>query len=401
MSNQIELKQLRKSENRLYDLHDFKPKIVDEVYFKDLNVKVKPTMEILQELKNGSSVFIKKFKDKSLLPESSCQLKDISLNEPLKSHRYTSKCPIDILEIDPMVGCNANCLYCLVTDGEHAASKIVYKNYSQFLKRKLEDGNGTDHYYYFAPKTEPFQEATLQTGVAHGILKEFITYFKHNPRSKSKLFIISKAGKEELKYKHNGDTIIDLLRELSGKVTFDTSISVLLPELYPILEPRVASNEARLEASLMCQEFKIPANEALVQPIMPVYFTDEVMIDMLKKLKKANIKNFKPEFLTLSTQNLAWIGELVGHIDKKMSKEIFELYIAPENVTNIKHRNRMAPHREYARDAMLRLKKHADEFGLTMTLCHWVRDELNITPLEIPHVSRDNWSGLSLVCKPV
>jgi len=364
-------------------------------------VRVKFSQETLCELKRGSAAYLKRYEDKSMVAEPSYILEDISLDEPLKAHRYTNRCPVDILEVNPMKGCNVNCLYCLVRAGVHSGSKIVYQNYGTYLRHKLEEENGLDHYYYFSAKTEPFQEATLQTGIAHDILKEFITYFKKNPRSKSKVFIISKAGTEELLYKNNGDTILDLMRELSGNLIYDTSVSVMPPELYPILEPRAASNEDRLEAAMMCQENKISAHWALVQPIIPSYFTDEIMDDLLEKLKKANIERFKPEFLTLSTENLASIGQLIGHFDKDLEKNIYELYLAPDNMNNVKHNSRLAPEREFSRKAMLKLKEHADKYGISITLCNWLRRDLDITQTEIPIIVRKNWNKEMEICKPV
>lgn len=395
---------LRKSENRLYDLHGFVPKIINQDYIKELKLRVKPSNETIEELKKGSSLFAEGYKNRSLVAELSWILKDIPLDKPLKSHRYTSKCPIDVLEVDPVVGCNVNCLYCLVTDGDHSAQKIVYKNYGSYLRHKLEQENGADHCYYFAPQTEPFQVSTLQTGIAHDILREFISYFKKNPKSKSKVFILSKAGKEELQCKNNGDEILDLMGELSDNLIYHTSISVMPAELYPILEPRAASNENRLEAAVMCQKRNIRAHWAVVQPAVPLFFTDKVMEDLCKKLKEANIEGFKPEFLTLSIMNLAWIGQLIGHFDKDMERKLYELYIAPENTNNVKHRNRVAPDREFSREAILSLKKLADKYSLGMSICHWVRDELNINLTEVPVLTRENFLGnrpaKMRVCKP-
>ena len=127
----------------------------------------------------------------------------------------------------------------------------------------------------------------------------------------------------------------------------------------------------------------------------PIYFTDEMMNDLLKRLKKVNIVKFKPEFWTLSIQNLAWIGEMVRLIDKNMAKNLYELYIAPENITNVKHKNRMAPDRDFTHKAMMNLKKRADEYGLIMTLCHWVRSELNISQTEVPLIAREKWDRIS------
>ncbi|KAF0145300.1 MAG: hypothetical protein FD156_1131 [Nitrospirae bacterium] len=404
MSEHVRLNKLRESKSKLYEMHGFAPRIINQPYLEELKVGVRPSKETLHELQKGSSDFVNKYENRSLVAELSCLLEDIPLDEPLKTHRYTSRCPIDVLEVNPMSGCNVNCLYCLVVDGDHSAPKKLYKNYASYLRRKLTEDNGADHCYYFAPQTEPFQESTLQTGTAHDILREFIAYFKQKPKSKSKVFVLSKAGKEELQYKNNGDTILDLMRKLSGNLVYHTSISVMPPELYPVLEPRAASIENRLEAAVLCQENKIEADWAVVQPAIPAFLTDKTIDDLLRKFKEANLKGFKPEMLTLSIKNLAWIGQLTGYIDKSMEKKLYELYTAPENKNNVKHKNRVAPNREFTHKAMMKLKEHADKLGLDMTICSWVRSELNITPKEVPVVMRKNLIGNRPaeigVCKP-
>lgn len=402
MLEKIKLTGLRETNNNLYGMPGFTPKVIDGAYLRELKVVEKPSPETLYELQRGSSTFIRKYNDKTLVNELTCSYKDISFNEPLRTHRYTSRCPADVLEVNPVVGCNVNCLYCLVTDGDHSAPKIVYKNYSEYLKQKLAEKNGANHVYYFAAKTEPFQEATLQTGIAHNILREFIAYFEKNPKSESKVFILSKAGKEELQYKNNGDSILDLMRELSDNLVYDTSISVMPSEVFPILEPRAASNEKRLEAALMCKECKVHGNWAVIQPIIPPFLTDGVMDELMKKLKKANIEGFKPEFLTLSMKNLSWIGQLIGYFDKDMERDLYDCYIAPENMNNVKHNNRLAPDKKLAHNGMMRLKKYADKHGLSMSICNWVRNEVDISTAEVPLKLRNSFLGENLVglCKP-
>jgi DNA repair photolyase len=400
MVEHVTLTKLRPTQTDLYDVCD-SPRLVDQGYLDELGVGVKPSKELVQEMRRGSEVFAHRCKHQSLAPKPSCVLQDISLEEPLKTHRYTCKCPVDVLEVNPLVGCNVNCLYCLVTNGDHSAPKDVYQNYGKYLRRQLAENGGADHCYFFAAKTEPFQEATLQTGIAHDVLREFIAYFQSNPASRSTIYVLSKAGKEELQYSHGGDTILDLMKALSDRLTYAVSLSLMPPELYPMLEPRAASNEARLEASVMCQKAGVWGHEAVVQPILPTYLTDATMDELVAKLKKANIAKFKPELLTVSPQNLAWIGEMVRHIDKDMAKQLYEVYLGPDNINNVKHNDRMAPDREFARKAMLELKKHADDYGIKMTLCHWVRSELDISVRELPPHVRENTLKKSWVCKPV
>ena len=172
------------------------------------------------------------------------------------------------------------------------------------------------------------------------------------------------------------------------------------PELYPILEPRAATIEERLEATIICQEHQIHAHEAVIQPIIPTYLSEDTIRNLFMKLKNANILKIKPEFLTLTIQNLAWIGEIIRHTDKSMAKELYELYIAPENINNFKHKFRIAPDREFTRKAILNLKKYADEYELIMTICHWVRNELNISDKEVPlTVAIESWDVKPWGCK--
>jgi DNA repair photolyase len=395
---------LRESKNDLYEMKGFNPRIINQDYLNELKVSVRPSNETLEELKQGSMSFAEKYKKKAFIAKLSWQEKDIPMDKPLKHHRYTCKCPTDILEVDPVVGCNVNCLYCLVTDGDHSAQKTVYKNYASYLNRRLQENRDSYYCYYLAPQTEPFQESTLQTGIAHDILRTFISHFKENPKSKSFVFVLSKAGQEELQYESKGKTIIDLMSELRDKLVYHTSISVIPPKLCPMLEPRAATNEDRLEAVMMCQKHGIKANWAVMQPIMPLFITDRMMDEVFKELKEANIEGCKPEFLTLSVRNIAWIGQLIGQLDKNMERQFYELYISPENMNNVKHRNRIAPDRKATHKAMMILKEYADKYGLEMSICHWVRNELNITQTELPLTMRENLLGdrpVSIgVCKP-
>ena len=157
------------------------------------------------------------------------------------------------------------CQYCLVTDGVHEQKLVAYENYHEYVRYLLKEMNGTptrevtqddltqrahllkeladaiesapekkkeieakivelsrgknwNHYYYFSPKTEAFQEPTLQTGIAHRILREFIAHFKEYPDSNARLFIASKAGAKHLLIKdEQGETILDLLEQLKDR----------------------------------------------------------------------------------------------------------------------------------------------------------------------------------------
>ena len=167
----------------------------------------------------------------------------------------------------------------------------AYTNYHSYLRGILDREQGEDHFYYFSPKTEAFQEASLQTGIAHNILRTFIDHYEAYPNSRARLFIASKAGVDHLRYKHRGDRIIDLLARLGSRVQFNTSVSIMPAKLRDILEPYGATIEKRLEAVGLCQDHGILAESALVQPIILPYLTEENMHDFFASLKNYILQN--------------------------------------------------------------------------------------------------------------
>jgi hypothetical protein len=250
----------------------------------------------------------------------------------------------------------------------------------------------------FSPKTR-LSEPTLQTGIAHNILREFITHFERHPDSKARLFIASKAGVKHLLYKHNGESIIDLMVKLKNRCQFNTSISIMPPLLRTILEPFAAPIEERLEAVLLCQKKGVMSESALVQPIFAPYLNDDNMHDFFRQLKKANIINYKPEFLTVCMENLAMIGQLTGYCDKSLEKALYEYYIAPENANHRKQRGRTAPERKLSSYYIDRLMEISKQYGLSISICYWVRQQLNISEEKIPIINSNGYQCLGYQTK--
>ena len=202
----MKLENLNGHEVNVYNMPGFVPGIVDEAYLKNLGVEVTPSQETLEGLKRGSELFIRRFSDATLIPRPQLTLKEIDLDSPLEIHNYTGKCPTLTYEINPVKGCNVGCMYCLVTDGVHENELEAYTNYPELIGKFLEEHYGEQHYYYFSPKTEALQEPTLQTGIAHRILREFIRHYEKHPDSKARLFIASKAGAKQLLVPFEGET---------------------------------------------------------------------------------------------------------------------------------------------------------------------------------------------------
>ena len=394
MNNQFTLENISPNQRSVTQLKGLTPKIVDANYLIELGVQVAPMPETLDGLVAGSRFFQERLANGTIVPRPHVELTEVDLNSQFEIHNYTGACPVLTYEINPVVGCNVGCLYCLVTDGVHEQELKAYTNYHLLVRRILEEKKGEQHYYYFSPKTEAFQEPTLQTGIAHNILREFIAHFAQHPTSKARLFIASKAGIKQLQVQHNGESIIDLFEKLKTRMQFNTSVSIMPDYLRDALEPFAAPMDERLDAVRLCHERGVMANSALVQPIVAPYLNDENMHEFFGKLKAAGIINYKPEFLTACMENLAMIGQLQGYYDRDMERVLFEYYISPENSDHKKQRGRTAPNRELSRQYIERMMAISEQYDLTVSICYWVRGQLKIPTSVIPMVNRNGFQCL-------
>ena len=263
----------------------------------------------------------------------------------------------------------------------------------------LSRGKNWNHYYYFTPKTEALQEPTLYTGIAHRILREFIAHFKKYPNSNARLFIASKAGTKHLLVENEGETILDLFEQLKDKMQFNTSVSIMPKAFRDLLEPYAAPIEERLAAVKMCQERGIQANSALVQPIFVPYLTDEHIKEFFDMLHDAGIINYKPEFLTACMENLAQLGQWLGHFDKTMERDLYMDYISPKNADHRKQRGRTAPNRALSIENIQRLMKYTETIGMSTSICFWVRNQLQVPTSIIPIINRNGFQCLGYQSK--
>ena len=384
----------------VYKMEEFHPAVVDQAYLKELGVTVAPSPETLEGLRRGSEVFEQRLTAHKLIPEQRYFLDTIDpLQEKPEIHNYTGRCPTLTYEINPVKGCSVGCLYCLVSDGVHEQPLMAHENYHLYVRELLEKHNGVgsknlEHYYYFSPKTEAFQEATLLTGIAHRILREFIDHFRRNPESKARLFIASKAGAKHLQCEDEGESILDLFRKLGNKMQFNTSVSIMPDALRDLLEPCAAPIGERLAAVKLCREAGIPANSALVQPIVPPCLTDSEIRRFFNALSEAGIINYKPEFLTASMENLAMLGQYLGHFDKNLERQLYEDYLLPSNADHRKQRGRTAPDRKRSLEDIQRLMAYTDTLGMSISICYWVRMQLGLSEETIPLVNRNGFQCL-------
>jgi DNA repair photolyase len=379
----------------VYNIPGFEPQIIDRAYLEKLGVQIKPDDDTMEGLRIGSENFIKRLEAKTVIPSPKVEIAQIDVNSDLEIHNYTNRCPTLTYEVSPVKGCFVGCLYCLVTDGVHEQKLIAYDNYDELVYNHLKLHKDNEHYYYFSPKTEAFQEATLDTGIAHKILRAFIRHFREFPESKCRLFIASKAGaKHLLVADETGETIIDLFKQLRGKMQFNTSLSIMPDGVRAIVEPYSAPISERMAAVRLCQENDILSNSALVQPIFPSFLTKKLTAEFFQMLKDNNIINFKPEYLTVCIENLAWIGQLLGQQERELERGLYEFYLAPENKDHRKQRGRTAPNRAWCLDMIRDLMLEAKEYGVSTSICYWVRNAVGIPEEMIPIINENGFQCL-------
>ncbi len=426
----------------IYTLPGFEPKIVNREYLDALGVDVNPSDETLAGLERGSLVFMQRMKSRTVIPVPRLTIDEIDPDTvETEIHNYTGRCPTLTFELNPVKGCNVGCLYCLVTDGVHEQPLVAHGNYHLYVRKLLREMNGTptaeitaedikrrdsllqdlahaieaepkrkreieaaitelsrgknwNHYYYYSPKTEGLQEPTLQTGIAHRVLKEFIRHFEEFPDSNARLFIASKAGIKHLLCEYEGETIIDLFKQLKGKMQYNTSVSIMPKEFRDIIEPYAAPIEERLAAVRLCQENGILANSALVQPTITPYLTPDRIKEFFDMLHDSGIINYKPEFLTACMENLAMLGQLLGYFDKDLERSLYADYIMPSNADHRKQRGRTAPDRALSIDNIKKMMEYTDTIGMSTSICYWVRKQLNISASLIPITNENGFQCL-------
>ena len=385
---------------QVYNLPGFRPATVDRRYLKDIGADVEPSDATVEGLVRGSQMLADKLAARTLIPQTSFETESIDPSSVIPEiHNYTGRCPALTYEINPVRGCGVGCQYCLVTDGVHVQNLVAYDNYHLYVRELLDRFNGpgsenSNHYYYFSPKTEAFQEATLLTGIAHRILLEFIDHFERCPQSRARLFVASKAGARHLQHKWNGVSVLELFGRLRGKMQFNTSVSVMPDAFRDILEPYAAPLSERLEAVRLCREAGVQANSALVQPIVIPYLTEDRIAEFFGALHSAGIINYKPEFLTACMENLALLGQYLGYFDKDLERQLYEAYLSPSNADHLKQRGRTAPDRALSIAAINRMASFTDSLGMSVSICYWVRKQLGISEETIPLVNRNGFQCL-------
>lgn len=374
-----------------YELDGFQPFYVDVEVLKKSGIDYPVSKEVNQELIAGSRWYEMLFTRKTLNPEKAFIESSTDTNEELEIHNYTGICPTNVLEISPSSGsCVAGCQYCLVTDGKHIRNITVYTNYPEKLAHSLERNKDKKIFYYFSPKTEAFSETHLFNGLAHNILKAFIAHYEQYPDSAVRLFIATKAGMKHLNVKHEGTSVFDLLKVLASKVQVNGSIGIMPSYLRNILEPNVAGIEERLEVLQQCRDVGIWAESVLCQPLFIPYLKEDVIHNYMKQLSDAGVKNIKPEFFTAEIRNLVLVAQYIHYYDPDKTGEFFYPYLKESNQKHIKQRSRLAPEKEICAEKLTLIRDIAQEYGISISLCNWVKRELSEKASFIREIDKDS-----------
>ncbi len=360
-----------------YDLKGFVPLKFDKNLSDQLGVDYPISEQVASELVLGSEWFAKLFDNKNLVPGDYYVEGLTDCNEELEVHNYTGLCPTNVLEVSPSAGsCAVACQYCLVTDGNHIKPITVFSNYAEKLGNSLERNRDKPLFYYFSPKTEAFSEPHLFNGIAHDIVRAFIRHFNRFPDSAVRIFIATKAGPQHLQVQHNGDSLFSLMGQIASKIQLNGSIGIMPGYLRDVLEPNAASIEERLDTLVQCRELGIYAESVLCQPLMLPYLTDENIHNYFALLASAGVRNIKPEFLTTEIRNLVILAQYINHFDPGLIGEFFRPYLSEENQNHIKQRSRLAPERGVCVEYLKKIKVAAEEHGITISICNWVKHEL-------------------------
>jgi DNA repair photolyase len=360
-----------------YNLQGFAPLKIDQNLLVEMGLDYAISDKVASQLLQGSEWFSSLYANINLTSGNHYTKSLTDVDKELEIHNYTNICPTNVLEVSPSSGsCAIACQYCLVTDGNHVKPIVVYTNYAERLHNSLERNRDKPTFYYFSPKTEAFSEPHLFNGLAHDIIRTFVRHYDKYPDSAIRIFIATKVGVKHLQVTHKGETLLQLLARIASKVQLNGSIGIMPQYLRDVLEPNAATVEERLEALVQCRELGMFAESVLCQPLILPYLTEENIDGYCAQLANAGVNNIKPEFLTTEIRNLVVLAQYIHHFNPDLIREFFQPYLAEDNQNHIKQRSRLAPDRAVCIEKLKMIRNIAEQHGITISICNWVKREL-------------------------
>ena len=359
---------------------DYTPPIIDAEYLKSLELEI-PDAEKLELLTDSSYLIKKLYSEKKLSCFTHNEIIPYQISKRpsndlhVQYHGNTPKCP-RIVELNPAEGCQIFCLYCLAIYTDEVKSDVtVYEDYHEYVSELLKSNNGSKTLYYLSPKTEAFQDALLETGITHNILKAFIDHFERDPTSKASLLIVTKGGKSQIEYSFHGETVMDLLVRLGNRVKFFSSNAPMPDDIRCIIEPFAPSFNKRIDMMKSCKEKGIDISSVIIQPLLEPFLQEDELHEYFSLLSGLGVISAKIEFLTLSYLNMAFLFPIIGHANKDAERILWKHRLRCDLK---KGGLRIPPDKKYLLDHLYLCRDIARRSDIYLTLCNWVKDSLNI-----------------------
>ena len=122
---------------------------------------------------------------------------------------------------------------------------------------------------------------------------------------------------------------------------------------------------------------------------------DELSLEEYRKESEAFDEDiYQAISLTACVENLAMLGQYLGHFSPALERQLYQDYLMPSNADHRKQRGRIAPDRERSKAYLQRLMAATDPLGMSVSICYWVRKQLDISEELIPLVNRNGFQCL-------
>ena len=209
--------------------------------------------------------------------------------------------------INPYQGCEHGCVYCYarpshsyldLSPGLDFETKVFYKpNAAALLLTEWEKQNYQCRPITIGANTDPYQPAEKRLEITRQLLEQFLEY-RHPVNIITKSSLITRD--------------IDLLAELAARNLCSVAISVptMDDNLKRVMEPRVPSASARLNAISRLAEYGIPTS-VLIAPVIPA-INDHEIESILAAVAGAGAHQASYIFLRLPHELLDIFTEWLG-----------------------------------------------------------------------------------------
>lgn len=279
----------------------------------------------------------------------------------LTRHGNTFACPL-IIDLQPtLTGCEYGCLYCCAWGQEREAKfepVIVPVNYPQKVADYIDLNPHSDKTtFYFAPKTDAFAPALVDTGITAGVLRVFAD-------TRAPYVIVTKGGRLT-------DEIVDLLSATKDKGQVNISQGMPNEEVRQRIEPNAPSIAERYQLAQRLTDEGITV-AGMVEPIIPfsdLDFVEGIMDEFLQR----RVNHFAIDFARLSENALERVCSLLPDTEAEFIRSLYRQldsiaaeFLVPGGNTV----RRLSPPLNYMREKFNLIKEVVVQKGATVSICN-------------------------------